>query len=497
MSDIIKRTNESGAAARSNRRFLQGRVVAVNRLNHTCRIDVGATLPNGAIQYLEDVPYTPQTPPVVNAVVDLTYANDSPHSVRVAATGTGGPNSDEDIEIVGGVISLRKTGEATRLKGHLELEAGSGVTLTQNNAAKKITIAAAGAAPGDTTPLLVDASAAVGVSADYAREDHEHRLGVVTTKGDILVHNGTDPARLAVGTNGQILSANSSAPTGLEWIDPPSGGEGDAPADAQYVVLALHSALANERRLQAVGAQLQDNGANNDVVIAVPFYRMRAYTESVASATYIDGSYFGAGSNKPAGATERAFTIYCSGPGGSFFWQGYGGFWVVWLRMKIRNAGASAVSLNFWPLHADDSLGIYIEAPSPLHGGIDSNNTTALSGVPIGSTPTQFLTDYAVGDCIVINNIPYRITAIADDFNMTVQGNVPTGSAQLHRKAKLVYANVGGNNDLDNDSGVYSLPSNEEHTVHVFAHNNLAEMMLGFGTDMLEAANVKFIDFGV
>lgn len=45
----------------------------------------------------------------------------------------------------------------------------------------------------------------------------------VTTKGDIFTYS-TAPARLPVGTDGQVLSASSSAATGLAWIAAPSGG---------------------------------------------------------------------------------------------------------------------------------------------------------------------------------------------------------------------------------------------------------------------------------
>jgi hypothetical protein len=45
----------------------------------------------------------------------------------------------------------------------------------------------------------------------------------VTTKGDLQTYS-TVPDRLPVGGNGQILSANSSKDTGLEWVTPSSGG---------------------------------------------------------------------------------------------------------------------------------------------------------------------------------------------------------------------------------------------------------------------------------
>ncbi len=43
----------------------------------------------------------------------------------------------------------------------------------------------------------------------------------LTTKGDIYVRDNIGNGRLSVGTNGQILSANSSTATGLEWIARP------------------------------------------------------------------------------------------------------------------------------------------------------------------------------------------------------------------------------------------------------------------------------------
>ena len=46
----------------------------------------------------------------------------------------------------------------------------------------------------------------------------------LTTKGDLYTYD-TGNQRLAVGTDGQVLSANSAQATGLEWITPASGGD--------------------------------------------------------------------------------------------------------------------------------------------------------------------------------------------------------------------------------------------------------------------------------
>lgn len=47
---------------------------------------------------------------------------------------------------------------------------------------------------------------------------------VGTTKGDILVHNGTTWVRLPVGSDGQVLSADSTQASGIKWLTGGGGG---------------------------------------------------------------------------------------------------------------------------------------------------------------------------------------------------------------------------------------------------------------------------------
>src|SRR6185436_5797012 len=56
--------------------------------------------------------------------------------------------------------------------------------------------------------------------------------GQLDEKGDLLTASDVDtPARLPVGTDGQVLTADSTADTGLTWADPTSSGGGTTPAD--------------------------------------------------------------------------------------------------------------------------------------------------------------------------------------------------------------------------------------------------------------------------
>lgn len=62
-------------------------------------------------------------------------------------------------------------------------------------------------------------------------------ISPLTTKGDIQTYD-TGNQRLAVGTNGQALIANSSTATGLEWQNLPEQSKTiilEAPADADYI----------------------------------------------------------------------------------------------------------------------------------------------------------------------------------------------------------------------------------------------------------------------
>lgn len=76
-------------------------------------------------------------------------------------------------------------------------------------------------------PLLQDLSGVLDIASGGTGQANQtaafDALAPSTTKGDLLVDDGTNVVRLAVGSNAQLLSSNSGETTGLEWVDPPSG----------------------------------------------------------------------------------------------------------------------------------------------------------------------------------------------------------------------------------------------------------------------------------
>jgi len=55
--------------------------------------------------------------------------------------------------------------------------------------------------------------------------DPQSHLTGLTTKGDLLVYNGSAYVRLGAGSDGQVLQSSASASAGLEWTTA-SGGSG-------------------------------------------------------------------------------------------------------------------------------------------------------------------------------------------------------------------------------------------------------------------------------
>lgn len=62
-----------------------------------------------------------------------------------------------------------------------------------------------------SVPATVTATGAAGTSGTAPnRGDHSHALGIVTTRGDIIVRDASNPVRLALGASGNVLQSNGT-----------------------------------------------------------------------------------------------------------------------------------------------------------------------------------------------------------------------------------------------------------------------------------------------
>ena len=80
---------------------------------------------------------------------------------------------------------------------------------------------------GGTTGQVLAKATNTNMDFTWVTPDDANAIqnAIVDAKGDLIAATAADtPARLAVGTNGQVLTADSTAATGLAWATPASSG---------------------------------------------------------------------------------------------------------------------------------------------------------------------------------------------------------------------------------------------------------------------------------
>lgn len=79
---------------------------------------------------------------------------------------------------------------------------------------------------GGTTGQVLAKASGTDLDFTWVAQDDSNAIqnAIVDAKGDLIAATAADtPARLAVGTNGQVLTADSTASTGLAWATPSVG----------------------------------------------------------------------------------------------------------------------------------------------------------------------------------------------------------------------------------------------------------------------------------
>jgi hypothetical protein len=79
---------------------------------------------------------------------------------------------------------------------------------------------------GGTTGQVLAKASGTDLDFSWVAQDDSNAIqnAIVDAKGDLIAATAADtPARLAVGTNGQVLTADSTASTGLKWASPAAG----------------------------------------------------------------------------------------------------------------------------------------------------------------------------------------------------------------------------------------------------------------------------------
>lgn len=140
--------------------------------------------------------------PVLRATPTLTVRSDGVLTVH------GGTDGSGDLLLQSGNLG----GSAA-----ITMQSDDDISLIPNQASGGGVIALVG---DTTTTGTIDGR---DVAADGTALD---ALDVGTTKGDLLVHNGSTYVRLPVGSNDQVLTADSAQAAGVKWAAGGGGGGG-------------------------------------------------------------------------------------------------------------------------------------------------------------------------------------------------------------------------------------------------------------------------------
>jgi|688.fasta_scaffold529272_1 hypothetical protein len=170
----------------------------------------------------------------------------------------------------------------------------------------------------DDTALVKDGAAAIrslGTAIDttvFTNAGAAINKTIVDAKGDLIVASGADAvARLAVGTNDHVLTADSGATNGVKWAVVPSGGMTllSTTSLSGSSSVSISSISGDYKDLQILIQNPYQAAANGDLYVtfnSANLFNIKMFTTSVGETTQIRSETLLGTTSYPA---DRIFCI--------------------------------------------------------------------------------------------------------------------------------------------------------------------------------------------
>lgn len=207
---------------------------------------------------------------------------------------------------------------------------------------------------GDAAMLDVGTTNGTVAAGDDSRITGAQQRSTLTTKGDLYVATGSGTvARVGVGVDDQVLTADSGAAAGVAWADPPAGGGGAAATvEHGYVTSGDLSATDTSGSWVIMDAALQFTiaAAAGDEIradLACLFDQNNSLTdwfELVVIKSAAIARFASTGSSTPAAAGEGDPSIYPVA-GGRFRGS------TPWLAFTAASGDIAAGTITFGVAH--------------------------------------------------------------------------------------------------------------------------------------------------
>lgn len=145
---------------------------------------------------------------------------------------------------------------------------------------------------GGTTGQVLSKASNTDMDFTWVAQDDSNAIqnAIVDAKGDLITATAADtPARLAVGTNGQVLSADSTTSTGLKWI---TAGGGKVKQFVSAVTTTPTTIATTTNTDTGITATITPTSASNKIMVIISYmcYHYRTRNESAVGGILLRGA---------------------------------------------------------------------------------------------------------------------------------------------------------------------------------------------------------------